>query len=362
MTSTTSFGVFNLEQVGRSSTPGQILYSQAFARDYRHIAGMCRDTDIDGRAVATSALFADAKVFVSSRAGSKTEVVFERKDMLVRLWWYSTHSECGWDVIGSNEVEVLEFDSVLNGLMPAINHEQLNVVPVKFWMLDAQGQPDSRTRKIEVNPWEQIGDNYPAKVRAGLQELIDLHEPQAGGKLILWHGLPGTGKTHFLRSLAYAWRGWCDVSYVVDPDMMFERAYYLMNTVLSGEVDERWHLVVLEDSGEFMLNDAKNRTGQGLSRLLNLTDGLVGQGLRLLVLMTTNEKVFTLHPAVNRAGRCLAEVAFTRFSHKEASVWAAAHNVISPNDDDVSLADLYELVTDAHIINDVPLVSTGHYA
>lgn len=357
-----TFGIFNLEQQGRAGTPGQILYAEAFKHDYRHVAGLCRDSDADGEEVANSPLFADAKVFVSARSGSKTEIVFTRKDMLVRLWWYITHAEVGWDVIGSNQVAVLEFDAALAALVPVVSHEELNVVPVKFWTLDANGQPESRTRKIEVNPWANIEDNYPSGVRSHLQELIDLREPQTGGKLVLWHGLPGTGKTHFLRSLAYAWRDWCDVSYVVDPDMMFERAYYLMNTVLSGEIEERWHLVVLEDSGEFMLNDAKNRTGQGLSRLLNLTDGLVGQGLRLLVLMTTNEKVFTLHPAVNRPGRCLAEIAFTPFSHKEAITWAADHGVSVHDTDEMSLADLYELVSETHIINELPRVSIGQYA
>lgn len=52
-----------------------------------------------------------------------------------------------------------------------------------------------------------------------------------------------------------------------------------------GDDDElkRWRLLVLEDCGEFLRADAKQEMGQGLSRLLNLTDGLLGQGLNLLV-------------------------------------------------------------------------------
>ena len=48
--------------------------------------------------------------------------------------------------------------------------------------------------------------------------------------------------------------------------------------------------------------DAKERTGQALSRFLNVVDGLIGQGLRLLVLVTSNEELGKLHPAVSRPG------------------------------------------------------------
>jgi hypothetical protein len=48
--------------------------------------------------------------------------------------------------------------------------------------------------------------------------------------------------------------------------------------------------------------DAKVVIGQGLSRFLNVVDGLIGQGLRVLVLVTTNEPIRTLHPAVARPG------------------------------------------------------------
>jgi hypothetical protein len=64
--------------------------------------------------------------------------------------------------------------------------------------------------------------------------------------------------------------------------------------------DEKWRLLVLEDTGELLAADAKERTGQGLSRLLNVVDGIIGQGLRVLVLVTTNEPLKRLHPAVAR--------------------------------------------------------------
>ena len=44
--------------------------------------------------------------------------------------------------------------------------------------------------------------------------------------------------------------------------------------------EERWRLLLLEDCDELIRGEAKQSTGQALSRLLNLTDGLLGQGRR----------------------------------------------------------------------------------
>src|SRR5262249_55021660 len=81
-------------------------------------------------------------------------------------------------------------------------------------------------------------------------------------------------------------------------------------------------------------------TGQGLSRLLNVVDGLIGQGLRALVLVTTNETLRSLHPAVSRPGRCASQVEFTAFSAEEAADWLPEPRV-EPAPRAGTLASLY---------------------
>lgn len=102
-----------------------------------------------------------------------------------------------------------------------------------------------------------------------------------------------------------------------------------------------WKLIVLEDSGELLAADARERTGQALSRLLNTTDGLLGQGMNVLVLVTTNEPLRKLHPAIQRPGRCWSQTAFTQFSMNEANGWLAAHDRTLRVSGPTSLADLY---------------------
>ena len=107
------------------------------------------------------------------------------------------------------------------------------------------------------------------------------------------------------------------------------------------DAEKPWRLLVLEDTGELLSADARERAGQGLSRFLNVVDGLIGQGLRVLVLVTTNEEIRKLHPAVARPRRCAANVEFGSLSQDEAAEWLQRHGLETPPAGSRSLVSLY---------------------
>ena len=78
-----------------------------------------------------------------------------------------------------------------------------------------------------------------------------------------------------------------------------------------------------------------------LSRLLNVADGLIGQGTNTLLLITTNEPLGRLHPAVRRPGRCLADIEFLPFSPAEARAWLTTHGKARDIDSPRTLAELF---------------------
>jgi SpoVK/Ycf46/Vps4 family AAA+-type ATPase len=180
-------------------------------------------------------------------------------------------------------------------------------------------------------------------------------ETLGNARIVLFHGPPGTGKTTAIRALADAWQHWCTMTYVIDPEEMFNRAGYLM-TVLLDPNDKPWRLVVIEDAEEFLTPNAKASVGQSVARLLNIGDGMIGQGCRVLVLMTTNVPIVKLHDAITRPGRCAANIEVPRLTAGEANAWS--NGLVRKES---TLAELYE-ATGTHRIGDgIQSQSNGLY-
>ncbi len=266
--------------------------------------------------------------------------------------------------VGSDRKKLDKLMAKVMKALPIMKSADPNVVPVNFW---AKAGPNVRVRvrRIHVPSWEGMAINYTEPTRDHLARMMRLQPPIDDiGRLILWHGVPGTGKSYGIRTLAQSWQKWCDIHYVVDPEKFFDDADYMLQVILQNEscgesacasatedssepnsyAGERWNLLIMEDSDEFLAVDAKQRKGQAMSRLLNLTSGFIGQGLNVLTLITTNEEVGNIHAALQREGRCMANIEFGKLTTDEAQAWASAHDI--PADVDVgskTIADLYAL-------------------
>lgn len=217
-------------------------------------------------------------------------------------------------------------------------------VPMTFWSLTGQG-PRPMTRSIKTPAWPDITDNYSDEARAALNGLMNASEPGAG-RLIIWQGPAGTGKTYALRALARAWRQWCDVNVIVDPEVFFgHQTSYLMDVLFMAaqqpDNSGRARLLVMEDSGELLSAEARETTGQALSRLLNVSDGLLGQGLELCTLITTNEPIERFHPAVLRPGRCWSQITFPPLEPDNANEWLARRDSTARVTGPATLAELF---------------------
>lgn len=232
-------------------------------------------------------------------------------------------------------------------------------VPITFWALGPHG-PISRLRKIEAASWDDVAGNYASAVREELDALMEWSNgPGRDGQLMLWQGPPGTGKTWALRALASEWSSWAEFHYITDPDAFFvDSSAYMVDVLLADSydvieedtgavfqeqgVEGKWRVLILEDTGELLSAHAKEKYGQGLSRLLNVVDGMIGQGLRVLCLVTTNDELGDLNPAVRRPGRCASQLVFGPFEPSEASLWLGEEV-----DEPMTVAEMYARRGDA---------------
>lgn len=227
-----------------------------------------------------------------------------------------------------------------------------------LWTAGTGGSPVRHRRWVDAPRWDAIDRNYPDEVRGPLARLMDLADgPSGGGRLLLWYGEPGTGKTTAIRALAHQWQSWADVHFVLDPEAFFGGPDYLMHVVAEEDAWDprlaagtRWKVLVVEDADELIRADARQEAGASLGRLLNLTDGILGHGLRVLLLITTNEPMRALHPAVVRPGRCLADVQFRPFTFREAAEWLGSSPPGTTSGEHLTLAELYRARGDLETI------------
>lgn len=307
-------------------------------------------------------------------SGSSLAMLGEFADLIVKtdgwendeIGWLLRHGEDTFSLVklqnGFAGVRTASNDEVLSRHLTAQLIERIcayerdeTVTPVTFWCLDQVSQAPLRTRRtIETMRWIEISTNYTDKARNGMERLLALEDcPEA--RLIVWHGPTGTGKTHALRALAREWSPWCDVAFISDPEEFIggvgryspSYLFHVSRDARPTVNSARSVLIVLEDSGELMSGDARSQAGQGLSRLLNLTDGMLGQGLNVMVLITTNEPLSTLHSAVRRPGRLLAEIEFGSFSPELANDWLEARGSHLTVDAPTTLAELYAVAANA---------------
>jgi hypothetical protein len=217
-------------------------------------------------------------------------------------------------------------------------------IPVSFWWWQGH-MPQEMGRRMPAPRWDEIGPNYSDRTLAALEPMFSWQAPPVGGRLILWHGEPGTGKTTAIRALARQWREWADFQFITDPECFLQIPDYLLHTISERGrptgVRAEWRVLVLEDSGEFLMPDAKQVAGQALSRLLNVCDGALGHATRTLVLVTTNEELGFLHPALSRPGRCLAQIEFHELRKGEIDRWCGAREIVPPSCQRATLADLF---------------------
>jgi hypothetical protein len=253
------------------------------------------------RCVPRSVLPERARLLRSIDAGDCYDVLAEVDDVLVLLRTWRAAA----DVWATAPLEASAL-AVVEEIRSRIPERVLDRrVEVRFTDADT----GTRHLEIDVRPWAEVRALYAGAVRTALDELVP-HVPTVdeARRLLLWHGQPGTGKTSAIRALLYAWRGWADGIVVTDPDALVDSGKYLRRTVLDNDEGERWQVLVLEDA-ESLLH--KGSGGKGMAKLLNLADGMLGQGLRCLFLITTNEPLGAVHPALVRPGRCLANIEFT---------------------------------------------------
>ncbi len=129
--------------------------------------------------------------------------------------------------------------------------------------------------------------------------------------IVLLHGLPGTGKTTYLRYLIGKIRKRVlFLSPAIAGDLMNPEFIELL-------VDNPNTVVIIEDA-ENIIMDRKVRNSSAVSNLLNISDGLLADFLNVQLICTFNSALTMVDSALLRKGRLIARYEFGKLSARKA--------------------------------------------
>ena len=147
-----------------------------------------------------------------------------------------------------------------------------------------------------------------------------LNNSKAG--LYMFSGIPGTGKTTFLKYLT---------------QQVSDREFIYIPSSLAGAMDDpslldtlqdhKNAILIVEDAEDIIKDRNKSRNASTVSTVLNITDGLIGASLGLSIILTFNCDDSEIDSALLRKGRLLAKHHFEKLTVEEAKILATKHNL-----------------------------------
>ena len=169
--------------------------------------------------------------------------------------------------------------------------------------------------------------------------------------LSIFEGRPGTGKTFYLRHLMgvlmeshrFYFIPTATMSILSRPDFI---GFWAEQRRIHSD---RKFVVILEDSDAALMTRGTDNREQ-VSALLNLSDGMLADFLRLQIICTINCSAADIDPALLRPGRLLCHRVFGRLDYAQAARLAESLGRKLPSARDYSLAEVFA-GPDTHEVN-----------
>jgi len=155
--------------------------------------------------------------------------------------------------------------------------------------------------------------NYGKGFKPVHDKIINTLNKKNGKGLVLLHGTPGTGKTHYLKHIA---------SKIKDKRVLFIPPF-LADFITSPEMTpfliENSNSVLFIEDAERVITDRQSGGANGVSNILNITDGILSDILNIQIVATFNMDKAKIDSALLRKGRLIAEHKFDALSVEDSN-------------------------------------------
>ena len=161
-----------------------------------------------------------------------------------------------------------------------------------------------KTLKTNVS----IEENYNDDFKEVSEYIVKRLNNENDKGVLLLHGVPGSGKTNYIRYLT---------NMITQKPIIYIPPDFAVNIsnpdFVAFFLDYENSILIIEDA-ENILRSRKSNNNQSVANLLSISDGLLGDGLKLQILCTFNSDINEIDTALLREGRLIAEYKFDKLS------------------------------------------------
>jgi energy-coupling factor transporter ATP-binding protein EcfA2 len=172
--------------------------------------------------------------------------------------------------------------------------------------------------------------------------------------MVLLYGSPGTGKSSFLRYLINVMSEYKTIIYVPSY-MMFSISNPEFATFIKKN---KKCILILEDAESVLQKRDGSSNDQAVSNILNLTDGLLNDSLKIQIIATFNSMKDDIDQAFLRSGRLIEEHEFLALNAEQANKVAISIGKLPIFENKVTLAQIYDEFNSNNKIEKIKITKT----
>lgn len=189
---------------------------------------------------------------------------------------------------------------------------------------------DVRTDDFECNIQAMYNDDFSI-----VNDTIEASLVVEKAGLILLHGVPGTGKTSYIKSLITKYR---KKSFIFIQNEFVNEL--LHPDFISFLLKNQNSILIIEDAEKVLTSREQKNESSVVSTILQLTDGLFSDYLNIKIICTFNTSINKIDTALLRKGRMIAYYEFKALAQEKANKLLSDlnHEEVTT---DMTLADIF---------------------
>jgi len=192
-----------------------------------------------------------------------------------------------------------------------------------------------------IGPFTNLDLHYGNGFEQYYKDLKNLIKNNTKG-LVIFHGFPGTGKTYCIKNLIKDLSQDDKRFLYVSADMVVNimRPDFITFIMDYAQEDDKKNLISIIEDAEPLLHSRDNGGGDGVSNILNLSDGILNDMLGFQVIATFNTE-HKLDSALLRSGRLLSKKEFSKIPVDRAKKLIDVLGIDMPVTKQITLSDIY---------------------